>query len=136
MQYPNDRRVFEFRLTTLNPSVNAAIGARVKPRAGATTLGYPDAVVFLPDRILLWEAKDTLNGVALGQIEQYGAYWPQSYEATLYPNLPVELHLLVAHDNPALHALASSKGIQVSVYLPSWYSESQAAPQASTEAAS
>lgn len=127
--YPDAKIIQEFHLTQLNPAARAQIGAGVKPRAGGTILGYPDAAVITPGEIMLWEAKDVLNGAAIGQIESYGELYRMSYEATTYGGLPVSLHLLVAIDNPNLHSQAASKGISIAVYNPPWYAASQMSVQ-------
>jgi len=119
--YPGARIFQEYHLTLPNEAAIARAGGRVSPRYGGTIIGYPDAAVFLPGEVQLWEAKAALSFAAIGQIEGYGASWHASVEARFAPGLPVTLHILAATDNPGVRAVAEAKGIQVVIYNPPWF---------------
>lgn len=125
MQYPHALIIQEFHLTEANPSAVAAAGGKVSRRFGGRILGYPDAAVVLPGRILLWECKDSLTPQAIGQIESYGHLYAQSVEASEHQGVAVELHLLVARATQPMLDLAASHGIIVTIYDPAWYGESK-----------
>lgn len=126
LTYPNAKVIQELHLTAVNAAAVAAAGAGVSPRFGSTIMGYADAAVILPGRVLLWEAKDRPTASGVGQLVGYGQLWRLSHESTLYPDSALSLHLLVAHDVPNLSASARVQGIEVVVYDPAWYEESSA----------
>lgn len=131
--YPHAQRIAEYHLTQGNPSAIAAAAGKVSPRFGGQTLGYPDAAVITPDEVQLWEAKDYLTGAAVGQIEAYGLLWPISVEAGEYPDHRLTLHILAARDNPPARQMAQARGIEVVIYAPQWYMDSQARVAAAAE---
>lgn len=133
--FPNATRISGLHLTKANPAAIAAAGGDVSPRFGSTPLGWIDGVVVTPGEVALWESGDILTTAKIGQLEGYAHLWPQSVEAELYPNREVTLHMLVARDNPTLHALAASKGIEVVVRNPPWYQASQQSVAANAESA-
>lgn len=122
--YPHARIFQEFHLTAPNPEAVAAAGAGVSTRFGGTIMGFPDAAVVLSHEIQLWECKDSLTTLAIGQILAYGHMYRQSVESRSYPDHVLTLHLLVARDNPAMQGWAAQHGVEVAVFRPAWYDAS------------
>lgn len=128
--YPNATRIAEFHLTKPNPGAIARAGGDVSQRFGGEVMGYPDALVVLPHEVQLWEAKDSLTGAAIGQIEAYAMLWPLSVESAQYAGLPLTLHILAARAGQHYIEMAAAKNIDVVIYAPAWYVSSQAATTA------
>jgi hypothetical protein len=122
--YPTARVVQEMHITRPNPEAIAKAGGKVSPLFGSTILGYADAAVILPAEVQLWEAKDAPSGAAIGQLLQYGRWWPTSYEGSQNSTRVLTLHLLVATDRPEISAAARADGIEVVVYAPAWFATS------------
>lgn len=81
---------------------------------------WADAVVFLPDRLLLIEAKIRPEPGVISQLDLYSSLLPQTPELAEWQHLPIEKVLLYAIDDPALIALARQHGIRCIMYQPEW----------------
>jgi hypothetical protein len=81
---------------------------------------YVDAIVKLPDRVILVEAKITLNMDAAGTIRLYKELWPTTPEYTHWHDLPVEMEIVAAIIDPVIKRLAESDGVRVVQYSPAW----------------
>lgn len=123
--YPQAKIIQEARLIAPDPEAKAKYGPAVHRNFGGTLLGYPDAVVILPNEVQIWEAKIFADGGAIGQLEGYGAGWPQSTLGADYVGRPVTLHLLATRSNSLYDQVAAEKGITVVIYAPAWFLASQ-----------
>lgn len=123
--YPQAKIIQEARLIAPDPEAKAKYGPTVSRNFGGTLLGYPDAIVILPNEVQIWEAKIFADGGAIGQLEGYGAGWPQSTLGADYVGRPVTLHLLATRSNSVYDQVAAEKGIAVAIYAPSWFLASQ-----------
>lgn len=85
---------------------------------------YVDAIVKLADRVILIEAKVTLNMDAAGTIRLYKELWPTTPEYTHWRDLPVELEIVAAIIDPVVKRLAESDGVRVVQYSPAWLNAS------------
>jgi hypothetical protein len=84
---------------------------------------WADAVVFLPDRTLVVEAKLVAHPMALAQLELYKRLIPASPYLNLRPDLPIETVLLYAKEDVIVSQLAREKGITLAQYDPPWVDE-------------
>ncbi len=80
-----------------------------------------DAVVYLPDRLLLVEAVLTSNPGKLSVLELYELLVPQTPELAPYLHLPVQKTLLYCIEDPVLNVLAERKGILAIQYVPTFF---------------
>jgi len=113
---------------------NVRVG-RIQPRADDGTydrdelamLGvwrrFVDAIVYLPDRLLLVEAVMRADPGKLAQLELYERLLPQTLELQDYLHLPVQKVLLYCIQDPALELLAKEKGILAIRFTPSFFDE-------------
>lgn len=79
-----------------------------------------DAVVILPDRMVLLEGKIRKPAEGLGQLLLYRALLPQTPELKPYANLPVEMRLVTPRPDPRVIGVAASLGITVDIYVKDW----------------
>lgn len=79
-----------------------------------------DAVVILPDKMILLEGKLRKPAEGLGQLLLYRALLPQTPELKPYINLPIEMRLITPRPDPRVIGVAASLGITVDIYSPQW----------------
>jgi len=113
---------------------NVRVG-RIQPRANDGTYGqdemamlgvwrrFVDAIVYLPDRLLLVEAVLRADPGKLAQLELYERLLPQTLELQPYLHLPVQKVLLYCIQDPALELLAGEKGVLAIRFVPSFFDE-------------
>lgn len=82
---------------------------------------YADAVVILPDRLLLVEAVMRADPGKLAVLELYEMLIPQTPELQQYANLPIKKVLLYAIEDPVLVELARRKDILAVRFTPSFF---------------
>ena len=81
---------------------------------------WADALVVLPDKLILIEAAIRPNPGKIGQLELYRLLLPHTPEYSTHKDLPIELLLLYAIEDPAVVMLARSKGIRCVLFKPMW----------------
>jgi hypothetical protein len=84
---------------------------------------FVDALVWLPDRLLLVEAGLRADPGKLAQLELYETLLPQTEELRDSLHLPVQKILLYCIEDPAVNALARVKHILPIRFVPSFYEE-------------
>jgi hypothetical protein len=124
LTYPNDAYQTRVRLGSLPLNMGAldtdTPEARLVHNAFAR---WADAVVFLPDRTLIVEAKLVAHPGALAQLELYQRLVPMSPYLNLRPDMPIESVLLYAKEDVIVSQLAREKGITLVQYDPPWVDE-------------
>lgn len=80
-----------------------------------------DAVVFLPDRLLLVEAVLVSQPGKISVLKLYKMLVPQTPELVEYNTLPVQMVLLHAIEDPNLMILARQEGILPVHFVPSFF---------------
>lgn len=81
---------------------------------------WADAIVVLKDKILLIEAAIRPNPGKIAQLELYRLLLPQTPELFPWKELPIEMILLYAIEDPATTWLCRQKGIHAIYYKPDW----------------
>jgi hypothetical protein len=84
---------------------------------------WADAVVFLPDRLAVVEAKLVLDPRVIGQLELYLDLVNKTPELEPFANLPPEGWIVCGVSDPATEVLAARRGYRVIVYRPAWWDE-------------
>jgi len=82
-----------------------------------------DAVVYLPDRLLLVEAVLQSHPGKLSMLKLYEKLVPQTPELRPYRELPVQKVLLYVIEDPVLNILAKEEGILTIQFVPSFFDE-------------
>lgn len=120
----------EVKLGPLDTSGITGAPASVAAGVASNTRGRIDALAWDATTIYLIEAKKKLDGAALGQIEHYLRLLPATPELQSLMGRAVKPILLVANDDPAVHAEATARGIDVELYHPAWWDAAQVKVQA------
>lgn len=81
---------------------------------------WADALIFLPDRLILVEAAIRSQPGKISQLELYRLLLPKTPELAEHMHKPIELVLLYAIEDPAVVLLARSKGIRCILFKPMW----------------
>jgi hypothetical protein len=84
---------------------------------------WVDAIVALPDRTLLVEAKIVAHPGALSQLMLYERLIPDSFGLNLRKDKPIEKVLLFAKDDPLVSQMALELGITIVQFHPEWIDE-------------
>lgn len=84
---------------------------------------WADAVVVLPSKLVLIEAAIRPDPGDISKLELYAFLLPQTAEFRAQKDLPIELILLYALEDPVLVRLAREKGIKTIYYRPIWLPE-------------
>lgn len=82
-----------------------------------------DAIVYLPDRLLLIEAVLRSDPGKLSILQLYEMLVPQTPELAPYRHLPVEKVFLYVIEDPTLNILARRQGILPIQFVPSFFDE-------------
>lgn len=119
-KYPRAKVVFQPRLGAYNPDQVAAGLTAGELRMLGVWRRYPDAAVFLSDRVVLIEASLKPDPGKISILNLYARLFPLTPEMDQYRSLPVEKLLVWALHDHAAEALARESGIRVEVYQPQW----------------
>lgn len=84
---------------------------------------WADAIVIMPDRLILIEAAIRPNPGDISQLELYERLVPMTPELAEYKDLPIDKVLLFALKDPAMELMARERNIRVVYYHPDWIDE-------------
>jgi hypothetical protein len=121
-EYPQYEYRMRVRLGTYPIERDEA--GRYLPDAEMRMLGvwrrWADAIVFLPDRLVLVEAAIRPSPGKLAQLELYKELIPHTPELAEFRDFPIEMVLVYAIEDPVLIKLAREKNIRCVHYIPKW----------------
>ena len=81
---------------------------------------WADAIVIMPDRIILIEGKILPQPGVISQLKLYARLLPKTPELAEHKDKPIEKVLLCAIPDPLLNTLCDEEGIRVVIYRPVW----------------
>ena len=84
---------------------------------------WADAVVIMPDRIVLIEGKILPVPGVISQLKLYEELLPKTRELAEFKDLPIEKLLLCALEDRLISDLARREGIRVVIFYPVWIDE-------------
>jgi len=84
---------------------------------------WADALIFLPDRLLLIEGKILPQPGVLSQLKLYEELIPKTPELAEHRGKPIEKILVCAIEDPLISELARREGVQVRIFHPAWIDE-------------
>ena len=122
-KYPNNEVKFNVRLGGIPEKLQNINIGDISPNIFKVWNRYADAIVFLPNKLILLEAKLRADIGVVSQIEYYQTLISSTPELQAYAGLPVELHIVCALPDPQLVAYAQSRGIIIDVYQPPYAQE-------------
>ncbi|MBA7545821.1 hypothetical protein ES705_38199 [subsurface metagenome] len=105
-------------------SVQPRLKGRFLDEAEARMLGtfrrWADALVLLPDRIVLIEGKILPQPGVISQLELYAELIPKTPELAEHKHKPIEKVILCAIEDPQVTAMARKHGCRVVTFKPAW----------------
>jgi len=116
-EYPTKTRV---RVGSIHPELKPDQLTAAERRAVGMWRRWADAVVFMPDKLVLIEAAIRPNPGKISQLELYEYLLPKTPELAEHKDKPIEKVLLFAIEDPALANLARNRGIKVVYFHPDW----------------
>jgi len=84
---------------------------------------WADALVFLPDKIILIEGKILPQPGVISQLKLYAELLPSTPELAEHKNKPIEMVLVCAIEDKLISQLAKREGIHVRIFRPAWIDE-------------
>jgi len=81
---------------------------------------WADAIVIMPDRIVLIEGKILPQPGVISQLALYEMLLPKTPELAEHKDKPVEKLLICAIEDPLITELARTEGIRVVIFIPRW----------------
>ena len=121
--FPDVEWATNVRLGSLTPRNDRGQFTREELRALGVFRRRVDAVVYLPDRLLLVEAVLAAQPGKLSTLQLYEALVPQTPELAAYRELPVQKVLLFCIEDPVLTELARQQDILPIQFVPSFFDE-------------
>jgi hypothetical protein len=118
--YPKYETRTRVRLGTIHPELHPETLSEAEKAMVGVFRRWADAIVFLPDRLILIEAAIRPSPGDISQIELYEYLLPSTPELEQYRNLPVEKLLVYAIEDPVIVTMARGRGIKCTYFKPSW----------------
>lgn len=116
-EYPTQTRV---RVGSVHPDLKPGELSDVEQRMVGVFRRWADAIVFMPDRLILIEAAIRPSPGDISQLELYEYLLPNTPELAEHKEKPIEKVLLWAIEDPPIAAMARGRGIRVVYYHPAW----------------
>jgi len=118
--YPGDAWMTRVRLGSPKPSTPRPDMTPEERAMIGVWRRWADALVILPEELLLVEAAIRPNPGKISQLELYAMLLPHTPEFSQYRSRRVTMVLLYAIEDPAVILLARRKGIRCIQYKPTW----------------
>jgi len=116
-KYPTKTRV---RVGAIHPDLKPGELSDAEQRMVGVFRRWADAVVFMPNRLILIEAAIRPSPGDISQLELYKHLLPKTPELAEHKSKRIDMVLLYALEDPVIVALAREKGIKVVYFHPSW----------------
>ncbi len=120
LAYPNCPVFFNLRVGALPQDLARRYPGQDMDRLARVWKRFADAVVVLPDSLVLIETKLRRPTEAIGEIISYRAVLWETPELQAYGKLPVRCELVTVQDDPQLRPALVAQGIQIVIYAPQW----------------
>ena len=115
--YPTKTRV---RLGSVHPDLHPELLSGGELRALGVWRRWADAIIIMPDRLILIEAAIRPEPGKISQLELYEHLLPKTPELVEHKDKPIEKVLLFALEDPVTAAMARERGIKVVYFRPPW----------------
>lgn len=122
-EYPDATYETRVRLGRIEPRVEGAYVSDEESRMLGVFRRWADAIVFLPDRLILIEAAIRPEPGDISKLKLYERLIPNTPELEKYRDLPVVKVLLYAMPDDLLLVMAREEGIEVRYFRPAWIEE-------------
>jgi len=84
---------------------------------------WADALVFMPDKLILIEGKILPQPGVISQLKLYEELIPKTPELAEHAGKPVEKVLVCAIEDLLISELARREGVRVHIFIPAWIEE-------------
>lgn len=121
--YPTARTYIQQYLGPWNHGPNGEVLTEAEQRSIGTGRRRADAVLVLPDKIVLLECYIHVQLGKLSQLMTYMQLLPLTPELKEFAHLPVEGKLVGAQRDPVLDQMAAKFGVEVIIFQPKWAKE-------------
>ena len=108
------------RLGSVHPDLQPEKLSPAELRAMGVWRRWADAIVFMPDHLVLIEAAIRPSPGDISQLELYKHLLPLTPELAEHKEKPIEPLLLYALEDPVIVGMARERGIQVVYFHPGW----------------
>lgn len=122
-EYPQADYKTQIRLGRIQPRLAGQFISDEEVRMLGSFRRFADAMVFLPDRLVLIEAAIRPDPGDISKLELYLELIPNTPELAEFAHLPVEVVLLYAMPDDVLLYLARKKGFRLAYFRPAWVEE-------------
>lgn len=119
-KYPTRTRV---RVGSVHPKLRPGELSDAEQKMVGVFRRWADAVVFMPDRLVLIEAAIRPSPGDISQLELYEHLLPKTPELAEHKDKPIEKLLLYALEDPVIVSMARERGIRVVYFHPPWIDE-------------
>jgi len=118
--YPGYETLTRVRLGSVREDLVSSEFTEAELRAVGVWRRWADAVVVMPDRLVLIEAKIRPSPGDISQLELYEHLLPFTPELADHKHKRIEKVLLWALNDEVVAAMARQRGIRVVMFKPSW----------------
>jgi len=115
--YPTRTRV---RVGSIHPDLKPEELTDAEKKMVGVFRRWADAIVFMPDRLVLIEAAIRPSPGDISQLELYERLLPMTPELADHKGKPIEKMLVWAIEDPPIAVMARERGIRVVYFHPSW----------------
>jgi hypothetical protein len=121
--YPNYETRTRVRLGAIHPELHPETLSESEKSMVGVFRRWADAIVIMPDKLVLIEAAIRPSPGDISQIELYEHLLPLTPELEEFRALPIEKLLVFAIEDPVVVAMARERGINTRYFRPGWVDE-------------
>lgn len=118
--YPKDESRTHFPLGSAPPRFKGMYKSDADRRLTGVFRRWADALVLMPDRIVLIEGKILPQPGVISQLNLYAELIPKTVELREHKDKPIDKVLVCAIEDRLISELARREGIQVRIFHPAW----------------
>ena len=118
--YPEAEIRTHVHLGSIQPRLRGRYATDAEQRMVGIFRRWADAVILLPDRVILLEGKILPQPGVISQLELYERLLPKTPELEEHVHKPLEKMLLCAIEDPVVTQMAREKNIRVVTFKPAW----------------
>ena len=118
--YPDYESRTHVHLGSTPPRLKGKFTSEETARLVGVFRRWADAIVFMPDRLILIEGKILPVPGVISQLKLYEELIPKTPELSEHWEKPIEKLIVCAIEDPVITELARREGILVRVFRPSW----------------
>jgi len=118
--YSNYETRTRVRLGAIHPELHPETLSESEKAMVGVFRRWADAIVIMPDRLIIIEAAIRPSPGDISQIELYEHLIPLTPELDEFRSLPIEKVLVFALEDPVVVAMARERGIRAIYFKPPW----------------